>query len=143
ELSRLGRAASLGGLSGALAHELSQPLAAILSDAQAAQRLLRRDPPDLAEVAAILIDIVAADERAAEVIDRLRSLLLDRRDAMPPLDLHVVLSDTLRLAETELGQRRVQVLIELTNDPPTVMGDPVQLSQVLLNLIANACDAMH
>jgi signal transduction histidine kinase/integral membrane sensor domain MASE1 len=142
ELTHLGRVAALGGFSGALAHELSQPLASILSNAQAAQRLMDRDPPALAGVREILADIVSADRQAAEVIDRLRAMLTNHQGERSPVDLNRVTADALQLAGGELRNLRVQVELELADDLPLVLGDPVQLGQVALNLIANACEAM-
>ena len=142
ELTHLGRVAALGGFSGALAHELSQPLASILSNAQAAQRLLNRDPPALGGVREILADIVTADRRAAEVIERLRAMLMNNQGERTAVDLNRVTMDALHLAGGELKNRRVQVDLQLAEELPPVLGDPVQLEQVVLNLIANATEAM-
>ena len=141
-LTHLTRVATLGELSGALAHELSQPLTSILSNAQAAQRFLAREPVDLGEVRDILKDIVDDDRRAGAVIRRWRTLLRKGETQLHPLDLNDVTNEVLRLAHSELSGHRVTVIAQLTPGLPAVRGDRVGLQQVLLNLIVNACDAM-
>lgn len=142
ELAHLSRIAMLGELSGALAHELNQPLAAILSNAQAAQRLLARDPPNSEMVREILSDIVKNDQRAGEVIRRLRALFRKEEPRHQPLDMNGVVREVLALTRSNLLDRRVVCDTELALELPPVSGDRVQLQQVLLNLVINACDAM-
>jgi PAS domain S-box-containing protein len=142
DLAHLGRVAVLGELTGALAHELSQPLTAVLSNAQAARRLLDRDPPDLEELRATLDDIIKDNKRAGAVIDRLRALLRKDGIALQPVDLNDVVRDVVDLAHSEIVSRRVTVTSALTLEIPLVLGDRAQLQQVLLNLVMNACDAM-
>ena len=142
ELAHLGRVAMLGELSGALAHELSQPLAAILSNAQAAQRLLDRSPLDLTEVRAALEDIVSNDKRAGAVINRLRALLKKDASVLQPVNLNEVTREVLDLAHSDLLLRRVAVTTRFEPLMPAVLGDRIQLQQVILNLVLNACDAM-
>lgn len=142
EVTHLTRVAILGELSGALAHELNQPLTAILSNAQAAQRLLVRNLPDLTMVAEILDDIVTDDRRAGDVIARLRALLQRGESRFEPVGLNVVATDVLALVWSELIERRVVVETHLAAALPLVQGDRVQLQQVLLNLVINACEAM-
>ena len=142
ELAHLSRVTTLSELSGSLAHELSLPLAAILSNAQAAQRFLARGDANLAEVREILNDIVSEDKRAGEVIRRLRLLLKKGEVQQHSLGINEVVQDVLKLMRSDLVNQRVTVDIELAQNLPTVMGDPVQLQQVLLNLVVNACDAM-
>jgi len=141
-LTHLTRVNTLSALSGSLAHELNQPLGIILSNAQAAQELLLQQPPDVAEVQAILTDIVAADRRAGEVIDRLRALLKRGQVSLQPLALNHVLEEVLHLTQADLIGRGVTVVCELAPDLPPIAGDRVQLQQVALNLILNAADAM-
>jgi signal transduction histidine kinase/integral membrane sensor domain MASE1 len=141
-LAHLTRVATLGEISGALAHELSQPLTAILSNAQAAQRLLARSPPDLNEIRSILSDIVVDDRRAGEVIQRLRAMLRKEEPQLVALDLNEVIGDVLALERSDLISRRVTVRQELASDLPAVRGDRIQLQQVFLNLFVNACQAM-
>ena len=142
EVAHLSRVAMLGELSGSLAHELNQPLMGILSNAQAAQRFLAADDVNLDEVREILDDIVADDRRAGEVIRRLRALLKRGEVQHAPLDIGNVVDDVLRLTRNDLMNRDVAVSAELAPDLPTVLGDRIQLQQVLLNLVINACEAM-
>jgi two-component system sensor kinase FixL len=142
ELTHLTRVTTLSELSGSLAHELNQPLAIILSNAQAAQRLLVQAPPDVAEVRDILTDIVAEDRRAGEVIQRLRALLKRGEPVQLPLSLNDVITEVLHLINAELIGRGVTVVCDLAADLPQISGDRVQLQQVVLNLILNGTDAM-
>jgi two-component system sensor kinase FixL len=142
EAAHLLRAASLGELATALAHELKQPLTAILSNAQAAELNLARDKFDLPELRAIISDIVVDDKRAADVIDRVRSLMKKDEFRPQPLEANQLIRDVLRLLHNDLAAHSVQVVTELTTDLPSIRGDRVQLQQVLINLILNAQDAM-
>jgi two-component system sensor kinase FixL len=142
EMAHLARVAMLGELSGSLAHELNQPLSAILSNAQAAQRFLARDPPEFDRVTEILADIVKSDKRAGEVITRLRSLLRKEEAQHQPVDLNEVVQEVLALMRSDLLNRQVSARTQLTPQLPAVSGDRVQLQQVLLNLLINGCDAM-
>lgn len=142
EIAHLSRSAVLGELSGSLAHELNQPLAAILSNAQAAQRFLADDHVDIDEIRDILNDIVAEDRRAGEVIRRLRMLLKRGEVNHLPLNLRDVVQDALKLARNDMLNLGITLHTELASDLPVVEGDSVQLQQVLLNLVANAADAM-
>ena len=141
-LTHLGRVAVLGELSGALAHELSQPLTAILSNAQAARRMLARQPVDLREIDEILEDIASADRRAGEVIRRLRAMFKRGESNRQLLDLNEITRDVLDFARSDLLTRHVQVTTRFAPDLPKVRGDSVQVQQVLLNLIVNGCEAM-
>ncbi len=141
ELAHLSRVAVLGELTGALAHELSQPLTAVLANAQAAQRFLNRAPLDLAELKDALDDVVKNNRRAGAVIDRLRALLRKEDTPLHPVNLNDVAREVVELAHGELLSRHVTVTSALTGIP-AVCGDRVQLQQVVLNLVLNACDAM-
>jgi two-component system, LuxR family, sensor kinase FixL len=142
ELAHLSRVTMLGELSGSLAHELNQPLMAILSNAQAALRFLERDPGNLDEVRQILLDIAEDDKRAGEVIRRLRSMLKKDDVRHVPLDVNEVVRDVLKIIHSDLINRKVTVSTDLAADLPAAMGDRVQMQQVVLNLIMNGCDAM-
>ena len=142
ELAHLSRVAMLGELSGSLAHELNQPLTAILSNAQAAQRFLAQSPPRLDRLAEILSDIVKSDHRAGAVIQRIRSLLRKESAQRNPLDINDVVEETLRLMRSDLLNRHVVVRADLGEGLPAVSGDRNQLQQVLLNFMMNGCDAM-
>ena len=142
EMAHLSRVTTVGELSGSLAHELNRPLGAILSNAQAAQRMLANGGVDIAEFREILNDIVSEDKRAAEVIRRLRLWLQKGEVQQHSLRINKVVRDVLKLIRTDLISQNVSVDTELARDLPTVTGDPVQLQQVLVNLVVNACDAM-
>lgn len=142
QLAHLSRVSMLGELAGSLAHELNQPLAVILSNAQAAQRFLAHDQTDINEVRDILADIVAADKRAGEVIRRLRVLLKQGEVQRQPLDVNEVVQEVLKMMRNDLVNQGVSAQTELAPDLPVLHADRVQLQQVLLNLVMNACDAM-
>jgi len=142
ELAHLSRVALLGELSAAFAHELNQPLAAIMANARAGQRLMSREPPDLIEVSSILEDIVIDDRRAGEVISRLQALLRRGELQLQPLDINDLVSEVVHLIHSELIRREVLVQTRLARELPRVPADRVQVQQVLMNLLVNACDAM-
>ncbi len=142
QMAHLMRVALLGQLSGALAHELNQPLTAILSNAQAAQRFLKSDSVDLTELRAILDDIVDDDKRAGEVIQRLRALLKRGEAQFQRVNMNEVVAETLKLAHGDLIARNVMVATDFAHGIASVRGDRIQLQQVFLNLIINAADAM-
>ena len=142
ELAHLSRVTLLGELAASLVHELNQPLTAILSNAQAAQRTLARGLADLGELEEILLDIVAEDKRAGEVIRRLRALLKKGEVQFEPLDVNELVETALKLVRSDLANQNVAVFTGLAQRLPAVNGDGVQLQQVLLNLVLNACDAM-
>jgi two-component system sensor kinase FixL len=142
ELAHLSRVAMLGELSGSLAHELNQPLTAILSNAQAAQRFLAQSPPRVDKLAEILVDIVKSDHRAGAVIQRLRSLLRKEAPEHHPLEVNELVEESLRLMRSDFLNRQVVVHSELAPAVLAISGDRNQLQQVLLNLFINGCDAM-
>jgi signal transduction histidine kinase len=142
EVSHLARVAALGQLSGALAHELNQPLSSICNNAEAARHLLRRQPTDLDELDMILRDIVSEDQRAAQVIRRLRALLKRGDTRVQLIDPKDLVNEVLELANAELLARNVAATASAAPNVPPLLGDRVQLQQVLLNLVLNACEAM-
>ncbi len=143
QLTHLSRVTMLGELSGSLAHELNQPLTAILSNAQAGQRFLAQDKVNLDELRHILKDIVDDDKRAGEVIRRLRLLLKKGEVRQQPLDVNAAVQEILKLVRSDLVIHGVTAQTELAPGLPMIHADPVQFQQVLLNLVMNACDAMR
>jgi signal transduction histidine kinase len=143
QLTHLSRVAMLGEMSGGLAHELNQPLTAILSNAQAAQHFIANnkviDPEELSD---ILRDIIAADQRAGEVIRRLRALFKRGETHLQRLDANELVRETMSLAHGDLATRSIDAVLELAPALPAVRGDRIQLEQVMLNLIMNAAEAM-
>jgi two-component system sensor kinase FixL len=142
EVAHLLRVATLGELSSSLAHELNQPLSAILHNAEAAQLYLAHDECDLQVIRDILRDIVADDQRAAEVIGRLRTLVKKGEFQPQPLAVNELIQSVLKLVHHELMAREVRIVTEFSPGLPAIRGDRVQLQQVLINLILNAADAM-
>lgn len=142
EISHMSRVGIVGEFAASLAHELNQPLAAILGNAQAAQRFLDSPNPDLEEVRSAIEDIVSDNRRASETIRRLRDLLRKGQVERKPLDVNQVIQEVLVLVREELIAKSVHLDFEAGADLPVAMGDRVQLQQVLLNLILNACEAM-
>ncbi|WP_158061917.1 sensor histidine kinase [Burkholderia catarinensis] len=143
ELAHLTRISALGELAGSLAHELNQPLTAILSNAQAAQRFMDADPINLSEIRETLKDIVADNCRAGEIIRKMRALVRKGDVDLQPLDLGGVVRDVMLLVHSDAMLRGVRTTFEVDDDLPAVRGDKVQLQQVVLNLLLNAFDAVH
>jgi len=142
ELAHLGRVAIVGELSAALAHEINQPLAAILANARAAQVLLEADGAASDELRAILADIAEDDLRAGAVIHSVRGLVKKGESDPQTLSINEVVGEVLELARADLQHRAIIVSTRLCSPAPRVVGDRIQLQQVLLNLIVNAADAM-
>ncbi len=142
QITHLARVAMLGDLSGALAHELQQPLTSILCNAEAAQLLLAKAQFNVKELREILEDIAREDKRAGQIIQRLRSLLVRGELDVQRLRIADVLREVLTLARGALMERGVEVHSQIDEAVPAVLGDRVELQQVLLNLILNACEAM-
>ncbi len=142
ELAYLSRTAQLGELSGALAHELNQPLTSILSNAESGVRLLEKAPVDIEELRDILNDIVIDNKRASTVITQLRRLMIRGETSLEHMDLNYALTTTLALARSELLARQTAVDVALDMPDVCVQGNLPQLQQVILNLLLNATDAM-
>ena len=143
QLAHASRISMMGQLASALAHELSQPLGAILRNTEAAELFLERDPPDLDELRAILVDIRQDDLRAGGVIDRLRALLKRRSFAPRALSVRDELANVVALVRSDSATRRVAHRDRRRYRSAAVMGDAVHLQQVMLNLILNAMDAVE
>jgi C4-dicarboxylate-specific signal transduction histidine kinase len=143
KLTHLTRVALLGELSGALAHELQQPLTAILCNAQTAQLLTKRASFNLEDLQEILREIVSDDKNAGQIIQRLRALLMRGETRFDDLDVRDLLGDVLALARGTLRERNVRVNTRIEEDIPAIRGDRVELQQVLLNLVLNACESMN
>lgn len=141
-LYHMSRVSLLGQLSASIAHQLNQPLASILANAETAQKMLEREPVDLAELRLICDDIVADDQRADQVIRRLSALFRRGASRLEPIDLNELVRDSLDLIRGALNTRRAMLITELEPGLSLVSGDRVQLQQLLLNLIVNAADAM-
>jgi len=142
ELAHIGRVSAMGELTASLAHELNQPLTAILNNAEVAQQHLRAAPPNLQELREILDDIVADDKRAAEVIQRLRVLLKKGTLEHLPLDINDVVGEVAQLVRNDVVLRNVPMTVDLASGLPVVRGDRVQLQQVVLNMVLNGLEAM-
>ena len=143
ELAHLSRVTMLGELSGSLAHELNQPLTAILSNAQAAYRMMAQGSDTREEIQEILSEIIAEDKRAGEVIRRMRDLLKKGEVRVEALDLPEVVEEIVRLLHSDLISRGVVVSTDFAAGLPRVRADRIQIVQVLINLITNGCDAME
>lgn len=143
EVARAGRVTALGQLASSLAHELSQPLGAILRNAEAAELHLNGPAPDLEELRAIVADIRTDDRRAGDVIDQMRALIKRRTLQMQSLPLDEVVHDVISMVRCDAGARHVALDCVMPPGLPPVKGDRVHLSQVLLNLIINGMDAIQ
>ena len=141
-LSHASRLAVVGELTAMIAHEINQPLGAILSNADAAELLLRQKEPPLREIREILADIRKNDIRASETIRRMRALQRRREMDLHPIDINQTVAEVLRLVASDAQRRGVRIETGYAAPPPSVRGDTVHLQQVLLNLILNAMDAM-
>ena len=141
-LAHVARVATVGELTTSVAHELNQPLSAILSNAEAAEMFLMAEPPALDEVREILADIRKDDQRASEVIRRMRSLLRKQELAPKSIEINDAVEEVLRLLSSDASHRNVALKFERTAGLPYAWCDPVHLQQVLLNLVLNGMEAM-
>ncbi len=142
EIAHAGRVSMMGQLASGLAHEINQPLASILRNAEAAELFLQDSSPDLDEIRAILSDIRSDDERAGQVIDRMRGLLKRQTLDAARLDVGVLVGDVAALVRIDAATRQVKLDVDVPADLPLVRGDRVQIQQVLLNLILNGMDSL-
>ncbi|MGE5304498.1 MAG: sensor histidine kinase [Alphaproteobacteria bacterium] len=142
ELAHVARISMMGELAASLAHELNQPLTAILSNAQAALRFMAANSPDLGEIREILKEIVQDNSRASEIIRRIRALVKKEDLEFVPVDVASIVADVMLLVHSDAVLQNVQISFEASSDLPPVRGDRVQLQQVILNLLLNAFDAL-
>jgi PAS domain S-box-containing protein len=142
DLAHVTRVTTLGELAASIAHEINQPLTAVVTNANACSHLLAGESPDLAEVREAMVDIAAAGTRASEVIAGIRALLQKAATEKTRLDLNKVIQEVLDLTRSELCTSQISVQTDLPAGHPPVLGDRVQLQQVLLNLIMNGIEAM-
>jgi ligand-binding sensor domain-containing protein/signal transduction histidine kinase len=142
QLARVSRAATMGELTTSIAHEVKQPLFAIVSNAQTARRLLDREVPDVAEVRDALDDIASDGNRASSIIDHVRSLVKKEHHPADRLDLNAIARDVIRLVDPELRARNLSITTRLAHDLPAVHGDSIELQQVVINLLINGAQAM-
>jgi len=143
ELTHAARLVLVGEMTASIAHEVSQPLSAILSNADAAEMLLQADPPPLDEIRQILEDIRRDDMRAYEIIRNLRRLLSKGELRIEDIDINEIASSALMLARSDAVRRGIVIRLSLEAGLPRAGGDPVHLQQVMLNLLINAMDAMQ
>jgi signal transduction histidine kinase len=136
ELAHVTRVTTLGELAASIAHEVNQPLAAVTTNAEASLRWLNRKEPDIGEAAEALQRILSETFRASEVIRRIRAL------SRTPVDMQDVIEDSVGLVAREIQRSRVELVQDITSNVPHVMGDRIQLQQVLINLLINGIQAM-
>ena len=141
-LAHVGRVATMGELTASIAHELNQPLSAVVANAQAASRFLGATPPDLGEIGDALGEIAGDAKRAGAIIRHMRDLLRRGKGREEVLDLDALVTASVSMLQSDAIARNVSVTVESTGDLPRVVGDPVQLQQVILNLAVNAFEAV-
>ena len=143
ELAHVARVTTLGELTAAIAHEINQPLTAIVANGQAGLRWLAHEPPNLEEGRTAVKDMVDSAIRAAEVISRLRAMMKKSPAQRELLNINDAISAVIALTAAEVQRNRVALRTELSNDLPPLLGDRIQLQQVILNLVVNAIEAMR
>ena len=142
ELAHINRFSTAGELTASIAHEINQPLGAILTNAETAQAILESPGPDIAELNDIVGDILRDDRRASEVIRRMRSLLAKAPFELKNIDLNELVQETVEFLSALAIARKVELVSLITPDALPILGDRIQLQQVILNLVVNAMDAM-
>jgi PAS domain S-box-containing protein len=143
DLARMTRVTTMGELVASIAHEVNQPLAAIVTNANASLRWLAAEPPNLEEVREATVRIIADGNRASDVVGRIRALLSKKETQKELLRVDDVIGDVVALTKSEAHRNGTSVQLELSAAPAVVLADRVQLQQVLLNLMLNGMDAMH
>jgi C4-dicarboxylate-specific signal transduction histidine kinase len=142
ELAHVNRQATTGELSSSIAHEINQPLGSILTNAETAELILKSDNPDLGEVREILADIKRDDQRAGEVIRRLRGFLKRTPFETRDIDVNQIMGEAFKFLSVQASTRNVALYLQTSPGALRIKGDPVQLQQVILNLVVNSMDAM-
>jgi signal transduction histidine kinase len=142
KLAHVGRVTAMGEFAASIAHEVNQPLAGILTNANAALRWLAGNSPNLAEAQQAMGRIIRDGNRAGDVISRMRALFKKAPAAKEPVDINLIIQEVLTLTQAELQINRVSLRTQFAVDLPTVLGDKIQLQQVILNLVVNAIEAM-
>jgi PAS domain S-box-containing protein len=142
ELTHAARVATLGELTASIAHEVNQPLMAVVTSGEAGMRWLRRETPDLHEVETAMERIVSEGRRASEIVERIRAFLKKAPAQQCELSVAAVIEEATQLVQRELTRERIELRIEIEPDLPTIMGDGIQLQQVLVNLMVNAGQAI-
>ena len=142
-LAHVARVTTLGEIAASIAHEINQPLTAIVTNASACTRWMYAQPPNLERAAASMDNIVDDANRASEIINRVRALATRTELKKTSLELNVVVHEVLALMQTRFRENRISVRTNLSNDLPMIFGDRIQLQQVVLNLLVNAIDALN
>jgi signal transduction histidine kinase len=142
DLARVGRVSLMGELSASLAHELNQPLSAIALNAQAVRRMLDRDDMNRADICSALDDIVADGRRASAVIGRVRALFRNEAAVRRPLDVNEVIADVAALVRDDVARHGITFTFAPARSLPRIHGDVIQVQQVILNVLVNACEAL-
>ncbi|MFC0401588.1 PAS domain-containing sensor histidine kinase [Paraburkholderia rhizosphaerae] len=142
ELAHVTRVTMLGELSASIAHEVSQPIAAIMTNGDAGMRWLDRDEPQLNEVRAALSNMLRDAQRAGGIVQRIRTLAKKSAPNRAPFDLNALIDESALLIQREIGIHAIELDLQLTDDGLTIIGDRVQLQQVVINLMMNAIQAM-
>src|SRR5271165_4714735 len=142
ELAHVSRVTTMGELAASIAHEVNQPLAGILTNANASLRWLLRDSPNITEACEAIRRIIRDGSRAGDVITRIRALFKKASAAREPVDINQIIQEVLILTQSELQKKRISLRTQFANDLPVVLGDKIQLQQVILNLVLNGIEAM-
>jgi C4-dicarboxylate-specific signal transduction histidine kinase len=142
QAAHVARVTSLGALSASIAHEVNQPLAAIVSHGEASLRWLNREVPRLDEVASSVRHVIANGKRASEIVQRVRSLTGKTERQKSPLNLNDLVEEVVPVVRGETARQRAQLRLDLAAALPTIVGDPIELQQVVINLVVNAVQAM-
>ena len=141
QLAHMARVTTMGELAAAIAHDVKQPLTAVVANANACIRWLALTPPNLEEARAAALRIAGEGKRAGDVLDRIRTLMTKRTPPLGPINLNEVIRQTLDLVRSQISRQAISLRLDLNADVPEIRGDVIQLQQVLLNLIVNAIEA--